>query len=320
MANASMVTHLNVLELYGESCTINSQTINILRQDNTGLVRECYGAAVPTDRGSGYAVGCFFFKTGAGAGTTLYVNEGSSTSCDFNAVMVGTTFIGLTDGPGSITDNVHYRGNAAGTALEAGIVIDTITPTSGNVLVADGTSFNSTTPNSANLMALTGNQTVAGDKTFSGNTTFSGTVAYPAGSVNEDDLKVYTADGLHARRVARATYDFAEHGGTAGTIGLGVTLPDNALIQRVWYKQQTAFTSGGAATVSFGWAGSTAALTTDQAFNHANYSEALHDGIQLGTVATMTEMTAAKEIAITIGTANLTAGKVIMFVEYVMVD
>jgi hypothetical protein len=107
--------------------------------------------------------------------------------------------------------------------------------------------------------------------------------------------------------------------GVVGTIGLGVTLPDNALIQRVWYKQQTAFTLV-VLLPCLRWAGSTAALTTDQAFNHANYSEALHDGIQLGTVATMTEMTAAKEIAITIGTANLTAGKVIMFVEYVMVD
>jgi len=43
------------------------------------------GDTVPTDGASGYAKGCIFIKTDGGAGTTLYINEGSETSCDFNA-------------------------------------------------------------------------------------------------------------------------------------------------------------------------------------------------------------------------------------------
>ena len=43
------------------------------------------GDTVPTDGDAGYAVGCIFIDTGGGVGTTLYVNEGSTTSCDFNA-------------------------------------------------------------------------------------------------------------------------------------------------------------------------------------------------------------------------------------------
>lgn len=44
------------------------------------------GATVPTDGTAGYAPGCIFLKnSGNGIGSTMYVNEGSVTSCDFNA-------------------------------------------------------------------------------------------------------------------------------------------------------------------------------------------------------------------------------------------
>lgn len=44
------------------------------------------GATVPTDGTAGYAPGDIFIKNVSnGIGSTLYVNEGSDTSCDFNA-------------------------------------------------------------------------------------------------------------------------------------------------------------------------------------------------------------------------------------------
>ena len=43
------------------------------------------GTTVPTDADEGYAQGCQFIKTDGGAGTTLYINEGTAASCDFNA-------------------------------------------------------------------------------------------------------------------------------------------------------------------------------------------------------------------------------------------
>jgi hypothetical protein len=54
----------------------------------TGLLR-AHGDTVPTDGTVGYETGCLFQHTDGGDGTALYVNEGSVTSCDFNAVTVG---------------------------------------------------------------------------------------------------------------------------------------------------------------------------------------------------------------------------------------
>ena len=46
------------------------------------------GTTVPADGTSGYATGCLFQHTDGGAGTALYVNEGTYASCDFDAVTV----------------------------------------------------------------------------------------------------------------------------------------------------------------------------------------------------------------------------------------
>lgn len=55
--------------------------------DNAGNFVRSYGWTVPTDGSAGFAIGCTFRDLSGGIGTTLYVNEGTSTSsCDFNAV------------------------------------------------------------------------------------------------------------------------------------------------------------------------------------------------------------------------------------------
>jgi hypothetical protein len=53
----------------------------------TGLL-DSHGTTVPTDGASGYETGCLFRHTDGGDGTALYVNEGSVSSCDFNAITV----------------------------------------------------------------------------------------------------------------------------------------------------------------------------------------------------------------------------------------
>lgn len=71
---------------FGKTTTINSQSFVVTGRDATGVTR-CSGAAVPTDAGSGFAIGCEFILTTAnGIGTTRYMNEGSASSCDFNPV------------------------------------------------------------------------------------------------------------------------------------------------------------------------------------------------------------------------------------------
>jgi len=53
--------------------------------ENVGLLWED-GETVPTDGTSGYQPGCIFQKTNGSAGTVFYLNEGTASSCDFNAV------------------------------------------------------------------------------------------------------------------------------------------------------------------------------------------------------------------------------------------
>ncbi len=71
--------------------TINSQDFLVYERNSSG-VTDCSGAAVPTDAGSGFAIGCAFaLTTGNGVGTTNYSNEGSATSCDFNSTTLPET-------------------------------------------------------------------------------------------------------------------------------------------------------------------------------------------------------------------------------------
>lgn len=58
-------------------------------QGDAGLLLAS-GATVPTDGASGYQPGCLFQHTDGGEGTALYVNEGTVTACDFNAVSAMT--------------------------------------------------------------------------------------------------------------------------------------------------------------------------------------------------------------------------------------
>lgn len=49
-----------------------------------GLIAE--GSTVPADTTAGYAAGCLFFKRGGTVGAQLYINQGSNTSCLFQAL------------------------------------------------------------------------------------------------------------------------------------------------------------------------------------------------------------------------------------------
>lgn len=50
-----------------------------------GFTVLAHGAAAPTDGTAGYAKGCIFIDT---TGAAVYVNEGTTTSCDFDLVSV----------------------------------------------------------------------------------------------------------------------------------------------------------------------------------------------------------------------------------------
>lgn len=48
-------------------------------------ILDTWGDTVPADGAEGYATGCMFRHVNGGVGTSLYVNEGTLASADFNA-------------------------------------------------------------------------------------------------------------------------------------------------------------------------------------------------------------------------------------------
>ena len=71
-----------------------------LRKSSDGIL-EAYGLAVPADGVGGYTPGCWFIKVnGVGRNNVLFVNEGTSTSCDFNTIRYLPDQYGTTTGRG----------------------------------------------------------------------------------------------------------------------------------------------------------------------------------------------------------------------------
>ena len=113
-----MAKKLNrALQVAGELKVVGASktSVTVLEFDTAGNITKAKGATVPTDADAGYAVGCVFIDTDSGEGTTFYVNEGSTTSCDFNVAAGSTGDIegvtagnGLTGGgtTGTVTLNV----------------------------------------------------------------------------------------------------------------------------------------------------------------------------------------------------------------------
>ena len=67
--------------------TINSQTITVLEKDANGDVLRATGIVTVTDGGAWYAKGCLYIDTDVAGGTSgLFVNVGTTTSCNFDLV------------------------------------------------------------------------------------------------------------------------------------------------------------------------------------------------------------------------------------------
>lgn len=135
-----------------------------------------------------------------------------------------------------------------------------------------------------------------------------------------------TSDGRRLAQVLRCTYDFAVDGGAQGTISLNQILPDNAVVTRAYLEVLTTFTSASdAATVSLDIvsddvAGLVAAIAISDGTNP--WDAGFHECIQDGAAANFsTKTTAERAIQITVaGGEDLTAGKMVIWLEYVVSD
>jgi len=119
-------------------------------------------------------------------------------------------------------------GDLSGTAANAivakinGVALGTTTATNGNVLFANGTSWGTATPDTAGLVAKSGNQTIAGEKTFSDDCAFSADVDIAYADITRLEYKgfrqVYDfdegANALASTVIAKALFT---GGGTSGT-------------------------------------------------------------------------------------------------------
>lgn len=134
------------------------------------------------------------------------------------------------------------------------------------------------------------------------------------------------------KHVAAYLYDFDVDGGAQGTISLSGKagfdpLPDNAIVTSVYLNVITAFTSGGSATLEWGnttdpngYSGATVAvatLTVDSVHNgHDNAAALLWDDTNDHALFFKANSDNDRDISVTIATADMTAGKAEVVVEY----
>lgn len=131
-------------------------------------------------------------------------------------------------------------------------------------------------------------------------------VGYPS----RRDEAVLDAAGV---RCESALYDFSSDGGAAGDISFGRNLPAGAIVVSIYSDEQTAFTSGGSATIQLkaGSTNLTDALAFDTAFTG-------RDSQALASSAEAIKVSSESELKITIAAAALTAGKCRFFVQYLL--
>jgi len=104
-------------------------------ENESGKKLVAFGDTVPTDADSGYAKGCIFVKTDGGVGTVYYINEGSDTSCDFNAAVPNAAQAALLADITATAAELNQLDDAVIGAMTPGSgVLGTATAAGGNVV------------------------------------------------------------------------------------------------------------------------------------------------------------------------------------------
>lgn len=98
----SQVSTETIIQAIGAAQKVGTPTsVTVEGLDSSANVTRCKGTTVPTDADAGFAKGCTFVKTNGAVATTVYINEGSETSADFNAIeSSASTITGVTAGNG----------------------------------------------------------------------------------------------------------------------------------------------------------------------------------------------------------------------------
>jgi hypothetical protein len=165
---------------------------------------------------------------------------------------------------------------------------------------------------------LLGNSSgVSAQVTPSGDVTISntGVTAIGAGKVTEAMLNPLGVTQLNAQRIAVAVYDFAVQGGTQAAFNLGVALPAKSTIIRSWIYTKTQLVGASSQMAISCETANNIKTATDLTGNAAgSYVE----GASTGAASAFKDIVSACNITATISVANLTAGKLDIYVQYVV--
>lgn len=113
-------TQYSILQKTGVSKIPGTTTVTVTDIGAATNVDRSFGATVPADGETGYAIGSEFHVSAGVLGATVYYNEGSATSCAFRATSTG----GITRHPQTAAIN------SSGTATAAQVATGYITSTS----------------------------------------------------------------------------------------------------------------------------------------------------------------------------------------------
>lgn len=139
---------------------------------------------------------------------------------------------------------------------------------------------------------------------------------------------VKSESGLSTKYVARAVFDTAgtDSSGAANTTiathGLGVYLPAKAIITSAYYQVITGFTSAGgnAGTVALQAEGANDLVTATAVSNAIYGTTGIKACVPVQTAATMVQVSVERELKAVVAGQVMTAGKLMLTVEYVIGD
>jgi len=234
----------------------------------------------------------------AGTGLSLSTNTLSVDASQTQITAVGT-LTGLTvNGNATISDGTNDFDVAShdGTnGLKLGGVL--VTSTAAELNILDGV-----TSTAAELNILDGVTSTAAELNL----------------LDADNTEPTDAAWASLTRWAKAEYDFAANGGTVGAKDLAVTIPDNAVIVGGFIDVVTAFTDTTAtATVAIHVATADDIVSANSLATLGYGSTGLFS-VSPSSGATAVKTSVAANITLTIATEALTAGKALVWLQYVI--
>ena len=114
----------------GKEYKIGSSRVRVLERDNEKNIILASGSSLPADGEKGYAIGCLFLYKSGSKSSMVYINEGDTSSCDFNPISTSAGVL--------IKDETSASSGASAVPVTSAIHEITTTGTGDALTLADG--------------------------------------------------------------------------------------------------------------------------------------------------------------------------------------